>query len=71
MPGMLLSSQIHPLRHSQWARMGAKQSGKNMGIGGAMRDGAGKRVMQCEMCTEYDKEGRGSLSQVCRGAEHG
>jgi hypothetical protein len=23
------------------------------------RDGAGKRVMECEMCTENDKEGRG------------
>jgi hypothetical protein len=24
-----------------------------------VRDGAGKRVMECEMCTENDKEGRG------------
>jgi hypothetical protein len=27
--------------------------------GGRVRDGAGKRVMDCEMCTENDKEGRG------------
>jgi hypothetical protein len=29
--------------------------------GGEVRDGAGKRtrVMECEMCTENDKEGRG------------
>jgi hypothetical protein len=27
--------------------------------GGEVRDGAGKRVMECEMCTEKDKEGRG------------
>jgi hypothetical protein len=28
-------------------------------LGGEVRDGAGKRVMECEMCTENDKEGRG------------
>jgi hypothetical protein len=27
--------------------------------GGEVRDGAGKRVMECEMCTEKNKEGRG------------
>jgi hypothetical protein len=27
--------------------------------GGEVRDGAGKRVLKCEMCTENDKEGRG------------
>jgi hypothetical protein len=27
--------------------------------GGEVRDGAGKRVMECEMCTGNDKEGRG------------
>jgi hypothetical protein len=27
--------------------------------GGEVRDGAGKQVMECEMCTENDKEGRG------------
>jgi hypothetical protein len=27
--------------------------------GWEVRDGAGKRVMECEMCTENDKEGRG------------
>jgi hypothetical protein len=27
--------------------------------GGEVRDGAGKRDMECEMCTENDKEGRG------------
>jgi hypothetical protein len=27
--------------------------------GGEVEDGAGKRVMECEMCTENDKEGRG------------
>jgi hypothetical protein len=27
--------------------------------GGEVRDGAGKLVMECEMCTENDKEGRG------------
>jgi hypothetical protein len=27
--------------------------------GGEVRDGAGKRVIECEMCTENDKEGRG------------
>jgi hypothetical protein len=27
--------------------------------GGKVRDGAGKPVMECEMCTESDKEGRG------------
>jgi hypothetical protein len=39
-----------------------------------VRDGAGKRVMECEMCTESDKEvraGKGSGSKGCRGAEHG
>jgi hypothetical protein len=43
--------------------------------GGEVRDGAGKRVMECEMCTENDKEGggagKGSGSKRCRGAEHG
>jgi hypothetical protein len=37
-------------------------------------DGAGKRAMKCEMCTENDKEGRGlkgSGSKGCKGAEHG
>jgi hypothetical protein len=29
------------------------------GSGGEVRDGAGKRVMECEMCTEKNKEGRG------------
>jgi hypothetical protein len=39
-----------------------------------VRDGAGKRVMECEMCTENDKRGgagKGSGSKGCRGAEHG
>jgi hypothetical protein len=27
--------------------------------GGEVRDGAGKRVMECKMFTENDKEGRG------------
>jgi hypothetical protein len=27
--------------------------------GWEVRDGAGKRVMECEMCTENDKQGRG------------
>jgi hypothetical protein len=27
--------------------------------GWEVKDGAGKRVMECEMCTENDKEGRG------------
>jgi hypothetical protein len=27
--------------------------------GREVRDGAGKRVMECEMCTENDKENRG------------
>jgi hypothetical protein len=27
--------------------------------GWEVRDGAGKRVMECEMCTENDEEGRG------------
>jgi hypothetical protein len=27
--------------------------------GGEVGDGAGKQVMECEMCTEHDKEGRG------------
>jgi hypothetical protein len=27
--------------------------------GWEVRDGAGERVMECEMCTENDKEGRG------------
>jgi hypothetical protein len=27
--------------------------------GWEVRDGAGKRVMECEMCTANDKEGRG------------
>jgi hypothetical protein len=31
--------------------------------GGEVRDGAGKRVMECEMCTENDKEGRGWVRQ--------
>jgi hypothetical protein len=41
--------------------------------GGEAGDGAGKRVVECEMCTENDKEGRGweSGSKGCRGAEHG
>jgi hypothetical protein len=36
-------------------------------------DGAAKRVMQCEMCTENKKggAGKGSGSKGCRGAEHG
>jgi hypothetical protein len=37
--------------------------------GGEVGDGAGKRVMTCEMCTEIGKEGRGWES--CRSAEHG
>jgi hypothetical protein len=45
-----------------------------MGIWGKVGDGAGKREMECKMCTESDKEGRtgkGSGSNVCGGAEHG
>jgi hypothetical protein len=30
---------------------------------GEVGDGAGKRVMECEMCTENDKEGRGLRRQ--------
>jgi hypothetical protein len=32
--------------------------------GWEVRDGAGKRVMECEMCTENDKEGRGKALAV-------
>jgi hypothetical protein len=39
--------------------MGTTQSGKLMGIWEEVGDGAGKRVMEGEMCTENDKEGRG------------
>jgi hypothetical protein len=31
----------------------------SVGIWGEVRDGAGKRVMECEMCTENNKEGSG------------
>jgi hypothetical protein len=31
--------------------------------GGEVRDGAGKRLMECEMCTGNDKEGRGRERQ--------
>jgi hypothetical protein len=32
--------------------------------GGEVRDGAGKRVMECEMCTENDMEGLGKAVAV-------
>jgi hypothetical protein len=32
--------------------------------GGGVGDGAGKRVMECEMCTENDKEGLGNAVAV-------
>jgi hypothetical protein len=35
----------------------AQQSQENTGLGGEMGDGAGKRVMKCEVCTEIEKEG--------------
>jgi hypothetical protein len=42
--------------------------------GGEVGHGAGKQVMNCEKCTENDKEertGKGCGSEGCRGAEHG
>jgi hypothetical protein len=40
--------------------MGKTQAGKHMRIGGELLgDGAGKRVVKCEMCTATDKEGSG------------
>jgi hypothetical protein len=39
--------------------------------GWEVRDGAGKRVIECEMCTENGGAGKGSGSKGCRGAEHG
>jgi hypothetical protein len=35
-----------------------------------MEDGAGQRVMKCEMCTENDKKESGGTGGV-KGAEHG
>jgi hypothetical protein len=38
----------------------AQRSQESMlGLGGTKGDGAGKRVMKCEMCTENDREGNG------------
>jgi hypothetical protein len=57
--GEVEGTQI-PCQGSKCAKMGSTQSGKHMGIwGGEVGDGAGKRVMECEMCTENDNEGRG------------
>jgi hypothetical protein len=44
---------------SKWAKIGTPWSGKHMGMWGEVADGAGKRVMKCEICTEIDKEGSG------------
>jgi hypothetical protein len=42
--------------------------------GWEVKDAAGKRVMECEMCTEMTRRGgagKGTGSKGCRGAEHG
>jgi hypothetical protein len=39
-----------------------------------MGDGAGKRMMECEVCTEMTRRaeaGKDSGNKGCRGAEHG
>jgi hypothetical protein len=40
----------------KWAQRSQESKWKS---GGEIRNGAGKRVMECEMCTENDKQGRG------------
>jgi hypothetical protein len=40
----------------KWAQHSQESIGES---GWEVRDGAEKRVMECEMCTENDKEGRG------------
>jgi hypothetical protein len=39
-----------------WAQRSLESIGES---GGEVGDGAGKRGMKCEMCTEHDKEGSG------------
>jgi hypothetical protein len=58
--GQVLGPQA-PCQGSKCAEFegGTMQSGKHMGVWGEVGDGTGKRVMECEMCTEHDKEGRG------------
>jgi hypothetical protein len=56
------SNPVSRQQMCQHAHMGTAQSGKHMGIGGELEYGAGKRVMECEMCTEND-EGRDSERQ--------
>jgi hypothetical protein len=50
------------------AANGPKWAQRNQGsiweLGGGVGDGAGKRVMKCEMCTENDKVGRGWERQL-------
>jgi hypothetical protein len=55
----------------KWAQRSQKSIWES---GGEVGDGAGKRVMECEMCTENDEglgAGKRCGSTGCRGAEHG
>jgi hypothetical protein len=72
--GKQRSGRHSPCQGGKCAKMGTTQSGKHFEIWGKVGYGAGKQVMNCEKCTEYDKEertGKGCGSEGCRGAEHG
>jgi hypothetical protein len=50
------SNRVKAENVPKWARPSLENIWES---GWEVRDGAGKRAMECEMCTENDKEGRG------------
>jgi hypothetical protein len=51
-----LKPRVKAVNVPKWAQ---RSQASKLESGGEVRDGAGKRVMGCEMCTDLDMEGRG------------
>jgi hypothetical protein len=54
--GKALKPLVKAVNVPKWAQRSQESIWET---GGEVRDGAGKRVMECEMCTGNDKGGRG------------
>jgi hypothetical protein len=51
-----LKPRVKAVNVPKWAQRNQESIQES---GGEVRNGAGKRVMECETCTKNDKEGRG------------
>jgi hypothetical protein len=56
-------SQSTSVSRQQMCQNGHIATRENTGIGGAMREWAGRQIIKCKMCPEHDKDGNSCRSE--------